>query len=226
MAETYRVAINRKTGRMFSKLRDAFEGGRAITPDLHERDDVVIAREFGWRLRQVEGDPRPFVVQVLEEHIRRLDESIATGEVFVTPRHVLTRDGINDETLNVIDRRVARVQELLQVLDLTIDLDLTLASITDEELIDLEIWCRLRRLQDKAPVEEVHTRYFVWEIQARAKYRAEHNLTASPRIPEHRGYTPITALERAQFCRVWRKSIPDVDSWTDDDIQMAMFAGG
>lgn len=220
MAETYRVQLNKKTARLLSNLREAFEGGRAMSPDLQARDDVVIARELGWHLRQVEGDWKVFIIQLLEEYIRRLEEANVSGEVFVTPRHVLTRDGITGDTLNEIDRRVTRVREL------TVDLDLTLASLTDEELVDLDVWCRLRRLHDKAPVHEERTRYFRWEIEARAKYRSEHKLTASPRVPVQRGFKPLTALERAQFCRVWRRSIPDVDTWTDDDITLAILHGG
>ena len=225
MTETYRVQLNRKTARLLGNLKAAFEGGRAITPDLHERDDVVIAREFGWKLRQIEGDWRPFGVQILEEYLRRLDEAIATGDVVVTPRHVLTATGIDSNTLSEIDRRVTRVQEIVEYLSISADLDLSLASLTDEELIDLDTWARLRRLNHKAPVEEARTNYFRWEIQARAKYREEHKLTASPRVPVHRGYTPLTALERAQFLRNWRKTMPEVENWSDEAILAGLFAG-
>lgn len=239
------IRLSAHTHDRLVSLARAFEGNYAIAPDLRARDDVLIARVLGWRLRQIDGNHYPFWRELFVERRRR--ETRATeAELFAREngidrglrdvaharQHLFTRTGITKETKQaiVLIREVVSnaVQSLTdaEATGAPYAVEHTLLGFDDTTIIMLAIWVRLRRLEERAPVHESYPGYIVFEIEKRAEYREQHGLTASPRVPRQRSYGPLSALDRAQFRRNWRESIRDVDTWSDSAIAEAIMVGG
>lgn len=239
------IRLSAHTHNRLASLAHAFEGNYAIGPDLRARDDILIARALGWHLRQIEGNYQPFWKELFAERRRR--ETRATeSERFAresgidrglpdaahSRQHLFTRTGITKETKQAIVQIREVVSSAVQALEeaestgAPYAIEHTLLGFDDTTIIMLALWVRLRRLEERAPVTEDYPGYIVFEIEKRAEYREKHGLDASPRIPRQRSYGPLSALDRAQFRRNWRKSIRDVDTWSDSAIAEAVMVGG
>lgn len=239
------IRLSAHTRNRLVNLARAFEGNYAIRPDLRARDDVLIARALGWHLRQINGNYQPFWQELFAER-RRRETRAAESELFArqsgidrdlpdaahSRQHLFTRTGITTETKQAIVQIREVVSNAVQALIdaeatvVTYAIEHTLLGFDDTTIIMLAIWVRLRRLEERAPVTEDYPGYIVFEIEKRAEYREKYGLDASPRIPRQRSCGPLSALDRAQFRRNWRRSIQDVDTWSDSAIAEAVMVGG
>ena len=245
MTQHVHVRVSMRNQRALLKLRDAFEGMIAERAAVRSRDDVLIATALGWYLRRIDEDYRPFFAAVLREYKRRRQHealstirAMRTGlnfglpDVYLSRNHLFTFSGITAETKGAIAEAAETVRAAIAGLQeagitwVDLALERELFGIDDTTLTLLVIWWRLRRLEEIAPVETPRPTVILFEIEQRGRYREEHKLFGSPRVPKQRSHGPLTCSQRITFRRNWRDSISDVDTWGDDAIMLAILHGG